>query len=791
MKPFFLGMTALVVAVLTTLVVFAGRIESANPARATSPPIDLTAPVSGALKELVIEDAGKAAAELRLTPLQTTEFVARVSSMSPDQLASAAGLQSVVSDLQPADECLGSSASCGANLAVGLGGCVLGAAIGSFGGPIGAGLGCVAGAAVGILAFNFGIASANNQADAALNEFNNWSQAQVSMANNEWAEVETSYENLASALNFSEAGFQRMADNAALLQLGNSTFNLALDEAQSGLAAQFGTILQSYVGATLRPYQLVAQWSDAQLTGNGPFTSGYQAECPNCSDLSSTARFTGPNIGGAWVGEDANVYWNETVYIPPGTTYLVGIGSTNPIEIHPVLGKGWTSITSTEYNGISGLVNLSYSFVGGLYQISAPEGQVGFWVPGGSFPANGVGADISGWERSYQGSPVGFIGAVGSSLVNYGSVYGPSVILCVVEGDQCIHSGGTGATSNGAYTGAAGSNLPNWFGTLEYEAAQNGEADWQFLRSIGYTSESQVAPDCIVPAPWQVLPADLNLGELNESQLESLYLAWLNGEAKFYNTSLSGTSFCGTQATRQFTLNNTIWGNLLVNATGYVYLNNGTSPINVDGNALPSEQYGNHSTWALVKAQLLLMPTLHTVSIPVGMNWAIPSSDPMDVYAIQPGDYLTLVGNGTEDLSTATATAPGDSIFLTSCTVEGVPTASCTVTVQTIATTSANLTCLTNGTNSPGSCQPQGSPGGTFGGLPNPFTWLANAISGFFSALGLGSGLSSFLGSLFAGLIILIVVVVLIYVAVVEVEAWGGKKKRGGGASSGGATGDS
>jgi hypothetical protein len=311
--------------------------------------------------------------------------------------------------------------------------------------------------------------------------------------------------------------------------------------------------------------------------------------------------------------------------------------------------------------------------------------------------------------------------------------------------------------------------LSQWITAIEWQAAANAEAYWDFLKSAGFNNEQTIPPDCLVPAPYVVLPSSINTTYLNATEWESLYLAALEGMGNFYNVSLSGTQFCGTQAGKQWSIGGAIWGNLVINATGYIYLNNGTSPVTLSGALDPAEVFGNRSTWAVGQThyydrwfngseQLLLMPTLATASIPVGTNYEIPKDDPIEVYVVQVGAMITATGNGSSPSAPQVVPlgtlSPGDAIYLTSCTVNGVSTSNCTVTVQTVNVTITKYSC-----NGPCNQSAPSGGGGTFGGLPNPFSWLA----GLFSSLFGGGPLGQLVGSIVAAVVVLAVILVLVY----------------------------
>lgn len=740
---------------------------------------------------IIVGAADAAAAKMGMNQTQRASLLAAASAQTEASVLAKVGLSPA--DFQPS--CF---VSCfGTVLGVGAVGCLVGGGIGAIGGAfVGAGIGCVVGAAATIFAFEYGTSMAEQQ--NVLQSYSNWATATLRSAWNDWNLTQTAYENLMSALNFSAPGWARMADNAALLQVGNSSFNIVLDAQQSGLAAQFSSVLESYTQQLIAPVYLLQNWMDAQ----GPTGSTYGSVRPGMSCTAGACTAMGqptPGQATGLVGQGSTMVTlgatsaNGEFYIPPGDHTVYGSDLTIPPVVHPVFGKGWYSMTQVGSPPPSGSVavvtNYTYNFTAGTYAIyvnnSGASGEI--WVPGGSLVTSALGTDISGWGSPTYGRYIVQFTGIPGSPADQNSLYYTGVEQVAVgttfqfwQCAGCLSGSTTVGPTGSGITGPVPAHIGTWLGNLEFNATTNGQAYWTFLRSAGFTSPGSIPSGCLIPQPWMNVPSDLNLGTLTLPQLESLYLAWLNGVGKFYNTTLSGSAFCGTQAPKQFSLNNTIWGNLFVNATGYVYLNNGTSPVGLNGKALPTELYGNRSTWAAQAVQLLLMPTLSSVTIPLGTDWAIPSTDPVQVYLVQPGQMLTLTGNGTASPATVVplTSTPGDTLYLTACIVGGVAEPSCTVTVQTVVTTTSNLTCL-GGSTGPGSCVSQGS-GATFGGFPNPFSWLSGLFSGLFG----GGPLGSFLGGLAAGLLILAVLAVLVYVAVVEVEAWGGRKRGGGGGGS-------
>ena len=742
----------------------------------------LSRPLTGTLKTAVLRQASAAAGAAGLSAQQESRLLAEVGGMSPDQIASAVGLSPAVlsADLTGGQ----SEALCLAS-------------------P----LGCVLAYAAGALAFQY----ASNQADnQVLTAYTNWSNAMVRSAWNEANITAAGTSNLLSALNFSLPGFERMAEDAAMSQIGNATYNIPLDEYQSGLAAQFASIYGSYSAQEEAIGKSLVGWFLAQTGTNSEFAA--VTPMMDWGGFGSDGAQEPPSGSSYQAGWNASAFepWPaliqpSLVYLPPGTSFVWlqnVMTSSATWTITSVLNPSVTTSPSDTSSGgawVNESLPASFSS-GGVFTVSVVGSGLTFdelSAPGAAEVPQSSSQSVGGVPGSLYGYGYGVAAGYRAGIVNDangGQATGNPVEAIVLSIGTTV-SLGTGSTYT-AYTPTAqltanpiGYNYAAWLGALEYKAAVSGEVYWSFLRSVGYTSPSQIAPDCIVPMPYQVLPSDLNLGNLTMTELQTLYLAWLQGLGNFYNVTLSAVNFCGTQSHHQFHLGGAIWGNLQINATGDVYLNNGTSPIALNGTALKSELYGNLSTWALTHEQLLLMPTLGTVHIPVGVKWQVPAGNPIEIYAVQAGQMLTTRGNGTGSNGSVTSfvplgtAAPGDSLYLTSCIVGGVVQTSCTVTVQTINTTVGNISCGLNASGL-GSCHTVYlNGGGTFGGLPNPFTWLAGLFSGLFG----GGSLGSFLGSLVAGLVILEVIAVLVYVAVTEVAAWGGRK-RGGGGGGGGST---
>jgi hypothetical protein len=742
-----------------------------------------------------ITNLGSAAAEVGsyvgLSSSQVGSIEAWLDSLTPAQAAilktdaqshaapSVATLESL--GLTPADinyYCLGASIAAGT-------------AIGAFGGPLGAIIGFIGGAVVGYYG-----CQQSSVSDQLGRQFLAWADAVMGGYGNEANLTAAEFQSIASALNVSTSGWERAADHAALTQLGNTSFNISLALFQSGIYANLAPVASAY------EYEMVGEYNAivSAVDGHGGTNDVYGTIGPAvtvtypageyggaCGGASYCALPPGPS---SYLTAGTDMPGGGENFIPAGANITVECSTQNPpygcpavVDLFDQINKVWYNVTvntascPTRYGSEDCNVG---PFVGptGMYRIPTQSGLGTVVVPGGQ--PTPTAAD-SGW--TVEGTI-----SNGGTIINTptSTAEGTPTIVAIA----CNNGGVSAGCANPPYfqfdmygysatPGPTYANLEVWLTTIEWQAAESAEAYWAFLRAAGFDSAQSIPADCLIPAPYLVLPSSINEANLNVSEWESLYLSTLEGMGHFYNVTLSGTAFCGTQAVQQWSWGGSVWGNLYVNATGFVYLNNGTSPVDYNGKALPTEKLGNRSTWAIGDTyygdkwyngseQLLLMPTISTVSIPVGVRYEVPADNPIQIYAVQTGLDLWLTGNGTANGSIPTAVShrglsaaaeplgtltAGDAIYLTSCQVGGTASGNCSVTVQTVNVTLVNITC-------PGPCQQSQQNGGTFGGLPNPFSWLA----GLFSSLLGGGPLGSFFGSLLAGIVILAVILGLVYV---------------------------
>ena len=621
----------------------------------------------------------------------------------------------------------------------------------------------------------------------------------LQQAFNQWNETSANARTLLSTLNQTQYAMDTAADAAALTQLKNTTFSAQQDMAQSPVPFDMVSSVQPLMYEEAATLNSLSTWFCSVVCTGGVFASttyfvstATGAQPAFSSDLCSG----GDNCAGA--GNVSGGFMMGSTATTPSGYFYAAPGATIGMECSANPG------TAT-FPSVDGGPALSVNYNTGLNNWSGPGGVFNF---GGMSP--------SGYDCGIGGS--GLLPLASGSDAFMSALAGASPWTSFVGafntggGVMCVETfGSAGPCSSSTYNngGISGSTDPyNGVGQLlpgvqniMTNAENNARVYWTYLRNLGYTSESQVPADCTVPMPAFSLPPSMadQMANLSAAQQYSLYLAWINSIATFFDTPQNATTFCSGHPIYPG-IGGSPWGNLNTVIHGFIYV-----PGNVwsatGGLIAGTPAFGNTSRWtfngsspttdlpqgpgngtASVPIEFTGWPEIATESIPIGKVYEIPTNDPTVIIPLQYAAFLTLTGNGTAvpiggtlgQLAPMTSTA-GDALYVTSCTIGGVIQAgTCSLSYATINGTFPSVQC--------GNCSLIGAPT-TFGGFPNPFSWLSGLFSGLFG----GGSLGSFLGSIVAGLVILAVIAVLVYVAVTEVEAWGGRK-RGGGGGGGGST---
>ena len=131
--------------------------------------------------------------------------------------------------------------------------------------------------------------------------------------------------------------------------------------------------------------------------------------------------------------------------------------------------------------------------------------------------------------------------------------------------------------------------LPNVTGVfndiagIEVNAIASGQVYWNYLRALGYTNPAQIPAKFRILPPAETMPPTMCIDNvsiyggtgyngaclnLNYTELNSLYLAWLASLAHFFNSTTyqKGPSPCSSAG------NCTSWGNLNEYGRGSVYV---------------------------------------------------------------------------------------------------------------------------------------------------------------------------------------------------------------------------
>lgn len=752
------ALVALVLA-LSAVAITATGPATASPAGAAAKAVQAVAEASGAAQPMDLYGMAMAAANAIAPsrPLAVREAAARqVAALSPAEIVAQAQLH--------AEDTTGAVGSF-------LTGCAIGGIAGAAAGGLGAGVGCVAGGIATLIWYQIGLAqgAAANQAQVAA-----WLRAMTVEMGNELNLTASAVGNELQALMLAQNSFSYAASNAALSQLGSATWNPYRAMNDSGVAAQLATF---YIAESLtvgRIYQ-------------GVLNFGYSAFCQSgCAFSASYGTYW---VFGAQVGGGNYPVLGQSTVPGVGTPFFTpGYASRVATSDSPYLYITQGSQVVTSPNNAAGATACTPSSqtvspiwsLGTTYNV--PTAQANWTHPSGIYFVNGGTTMCTLYgtgmmpvpSASYTTVHLPYLWPNSGSAPAYGTFQtlttSSTAGITSTSGSSTVPTSGTVAynllpVSGWGLFSADLSNL-----VINAETAAN--AYWSFLRNLGYTSASQIPADCYVPMPYLALPPNLNLSTLSSDQLTSLYYAWLQGLGNFFNVTLTSANFCG-QRPGNFTLGDNVTWDLNNVAVGSVYI------PNVPG--VVGQTFANKSSWAVSNKQLILMPTLYAIHIPVGQVYEVPALQSIGIYVLNVSlstgkqigfpKWYNLIGNGTQTVSTMSLggvgtlqASPGAAIYLTSCIINGQPVTVCGVTVQTLNNTAANLT------NQKG----PGGGGGLFT-LPNPFDWIGGLVCQLLGPAGLAAGCQSTVGAAVALLFTAVAAIVIVYAVLVLVR----RKDRG------------
>lgn len=577
-----------------------------------------------------------------------------------------------------------------------------------IGGILSAGLICVGAlAAVGLaaaIAYFFGSeaggqALAGTAAKGLAQKFINDTSALATVqANAIWE--------LAATFNLTRNALAYEAASAALGQLGNGSFNVPQDLVASRVAQQAGTIgwedqteLSQIVGSLYNSFTFYEGTSNTL----GQYCNVYVGTT-NLGGSSQTPPIQSPDDASAH-GEACPTTLPSSLDFPWGTFFTVWEYQPTATSTSPVTCSGepmylttgdvmladspahsnwtaqfenqqtfkWTNVSVPSHG-------LEFNFTGGAgaYTYCVPTVGVtdGAIFPQFSFPLSSAAESAA---LTANGAGVQYWISNGASGDLYGAGSADLLNGCYVTGSPAIdemsiyNDGPASATGCAAHGAGIQENLvKDLWGPVSY-AGTIATAYWAFLRGQGYTSASQVPSNCIIPTPDAAIPPNVPVSQLttaNATQVEQLYITYLDGLARTFNSSVSGANlssfqFCG----KHVTLNSASFA-MPFGTYAYGYLYNPNSTKNQTG---ATQVYGTPATWNL-SGVFWLGPSLAPEKITLNSTWLLPEHNPNVAYftpftkVTAVGGQVKITGNGPTACLSPTVVAKGycnTTLFLT------------------------------------------------------------------------------------------------------------------------------
>jgi len=498
------------------------------------------------------------------------------------------------------------------------------------------GLGCLAAVAIGVIILGIEYFLGLNAANAAAEAANTAGQAIIHAYQLAMFTLAGSRVEIQSLINLTVQAFGYAAAAAALLQIGNATWNGPLDIVQSGIAsnlsaevAGFGLQEAAIWASTLSSFSITLGDSDS---------SGYGCELlggTNYGNTTITAGAATATCGAATSGSFAEPYGTVSSGFPFATGADVGgvLYIAKGAEV-------WGSQTASQ--GSTTLWS----------PLSNKTVTISTWTKNFTMPA-GDEWRINATSNAYSTiiCEVCMALNLGTKIGTQGTQFDPSFPLQFnaatnnigVAGEVSIGGGGVRIASNGE-AGACSSYgdliavtyfacpADNYLGTgsalgqdelFAFTAQGIGQTYWQFLHLLGYFSVGAIPARCIIPTPNTVLQGVpyTELEGQNTTFLFNLYLTYLNQLGFTYNATsyvLNSTTFCHHPLPVP---SGNLTGQFNVYGLGYIYLN-GTGIENANGTAVQS--INNPETWN-VSGEIFVQPALYNMSVPVNTTWYLSS----------------------------------------------------------------------------------------------------------------------------------------------------------------------
>ena len=550
------------------------------------------------------------------------------------------------------------------------------------------GLGCVAAIAAtaffAICLFYNGQQAAVAFAEAAANQ----AKLLIQLLRFEFQDTATTIYDLEQQWNATYVFQSYKAAAAALIQLGNSTFNTLQDAIQGNISAELAQfwmgavqpIIGSYVQfmnvfnvqeGSVNPSGFYCSMDDSAEAVNSvssvtaSFPSPSSATCAGSSPSSfdynqgNVTATVAYGLTAAKTGAPAFYFnpdplaacTNVSINIPSSPTgqNISGASGIPQCGFNPgvVIGDPAHAFTNVSVQNVVGgpvtvvsfpsshqvlLVNFAHLKPGGYYMWTSVTGATAY-VPY-SVPMNAAAIPNQGFSILLypNASSTGLTSA--TAFVLSGSP-------CIAGGAECAYAYGQGSPVGTAST----TNLGLYLYQLENYATTVGQVYWLFLRNLGYTQANQVPLKCYIPPPNQVFPSSLTytqLIRLNATSLYGLYYGALETLAFTFNSSASLTGFtiCGKHASPP---NGDVVTPFGTYAFGWLYDNQTNSSRSANG-TLP-QKFGHPNTWNF-SGIFWLSPILSsTLTIALNQTWDL-------------GEYNIVTGF-YQPLENATKTAGG------------------------------------------------------------------------------------------------------------------------------------
>lgn len=454
---------------------------------------------------------------------------------------------------------------------------------------------------------------------------------------------------------------------AALLQLGNGTFNGPLDIVQSNLSDQFDAFLGGDYSLLTQQYTTTANTFNIEegSENTGGFYCSLEDTATSLNSVSSTGiAFPAPASGACAHASPGSFNYDQgTMNTTQDFGLTASIAGAPAIYFNPA-NTFWLRNTGATFTNVSllpvsdlnaanrGALVTTLTF-GAVHQEAQAFNGLGYggyylWSYSGATDAFIQFAMGLNAQADTTGPIALFIPNATSTDLSVGGLY-------ALGGDPCV-----GVSSNCASLVGSGSPVgaaPQEDGEvylfhLEQVAETVGQTYWTYLRTIGYTSPSEVPASCLILNPGNVLPPTVTLASLealNVTSLLAVYQSTMLAIAGTFNasTALNAYNFCGKHVVTPIQDSVIPFGTY---AFGWVY-----NP-NAMGNAsgLGTQHFGTPDTWNYSGIVYLSPVLASTLDVTLNTTWLLPSQSET-VVLVQP---LTNGSAGTTQPIRVNAQAP-------------------------------------------------------------------------------------------------------------------------------------